>query len=99
MLTARTRLTPRTVERRTVHKPLTAYHRAAARAAFAFAPIGIQGSVEVARLAVDVDIQRIERGAALAECLAHHFCGGVQDGDQLAAAQRGGHPGAMNLGP
>src|SRR5947208_14092835 len=63
--TPRPRLTSRAVERRTVHELLPAHHRAAAPAGFAVAAVGVQRPVEVPRLAVDVDIQRVERRPAL----------------------------------
>src|SRR3954471_16150784 len=67
------RLAFRAVERRAVHELLPPHHRTAAPARLAFAAVGVQRPLEVAGLAVDVDIQRIERRAALAERVGHHL--------------------------
>src|SRR5947209_10224560 len=66
-LPPRPRLAFRAVERRPVHELLPAHHRAAAPAVLSFAAIGVQRPVEVAGLAVDVDVERIERRPAVGQ--------------------------------
>src|SRR4029077_11883359 len=59
-------------ERRAVHEVLAPDGRAAPRAGAPGLAAGGQRAVEVARGAVDVDVERVEARAALAERLAHH---------------------------
>src|SRR4051795_12416933 len=61
----------RAVERRPVHELLPPHHRAAAPARLALAAVGIQRTLEVTGLTVDVDVQRVERRAALSQRVGH----------------------------
>ena len=65
-------------ERRAVHEVLAPDRRAAPVARPTLLAVGVQRPVEVARGAVDVDVQRVEARAALAERLAHHVAGVVE---------------------
>src|SRR6478752_3932815 len=93
------RLAFRAVERRPVHELLPPHHRAAPWARLALTAVGIQGPVEVAGLAVDIDVQRVERRAALAQRITHHVGGGVEQLAQLRAGQRRRESRAIDLGP
>src|SRR4051794_14564674 len=59
-------------ERRAVHEADPPDRRTAARAGPPFAAVDLQGPVEVAALAVDVDVEGVERGAALPQRRGHH---------------------------
>src|SRR6476619_3885104 len=63
------RLAGRAEVRRAVHEGDPADRGAAARAGLVLLAVGVQRPVEVAALAVDVDVERVERRAALAEGL------------------------------
>ena len=97
---ARRTLAVRAEERRTVHEGVAADRGAAPRAGPVLLAVGVQRTVEVAGLAVDVDVQRVERGPA--------------DGQRLASSPRwrrsarvradrpghgGGRPRVVHLGP
>src|SRR6478752_8083452 len=73
------RLADRAEERRTVHEDDPADRRTAAGAGLALAAVGLQGAVEVPALAVDVDVERVERGAALSQRLLHHLTAAGED--------------------
>src|SRR5262245_38802407 len=77
------RLAFRAVERRPVHELLPPHHRAAAPARLTLAAVGVKRPVEVAGLAVHVDVQRVERRAALPQRVGHHLGGGVEHLTQL----------------
>src|SRR3954468_19504611 len=71
------RLAGQAEERRTVHEADPPDRRTAARAGLPPAALALQGTVEVAALAVDVDVEGVEGGAALAERRGHHRAGRV----------------------
>ena len=92
------RLAARAVERRAVHELLPADHRPAAPARQALAAVRVQRAVEVARLAVDIDVQRVERRAALRQRVAHHLGGTVEHKRAVAdAVSDRRDPGAVDL--
>src|SRR3954447_14238580 len=64
-------------ERRAVHEADPPDRRTTARTGLVLAAVDLQRPVEVAALAVDVDVERVERRAALAEGRGHHRAGGV----------------------
>src|SRR4051812_3283744 len=59
-------------ERRPVHEADPPDRRTAAGAGLVLAAVDLQGPVEVAALAVDVDVEGVEGGAALSEGGGHH---------------------------
>ena len=72
MARAGARLAARARVRRPVHERLAPDRRAAPAARLALPPVDGQRPVEVAALAVHVDVQRVEARAALAQRLPHH---------------------------
>ncbi len=94
---ARFWLTPWAVERRPVHELLPSHHRAAAPARLALASVGVQRSLEVPGFAVDIDIERVERRAALAQRVGHHLRRRIQQLAEPLAAQRRRQPGSVDL--
>src|SRR5689334_19092623 len=75
------------VERRAVHELLPPHDRTTPAARLTLAAVGVQRSLEVARFAVDVDVQRVERRPALAQRLGHHRGGGVEQFAELLTRQ------------
>ena len=61
--------------------------------------MGVQGSIEVPRLAVDVDIESIEGGASLEECLGHHGAGMGEQFADLGRRQSLTRPVEVEPGP
>src|SRR5579875_4194394 len=79
----RPRLAPRAIKRRAVHELLAPNQRATASAWLVLATVRVERAVEVPRFTVDVDVQRIERGPAVGQRVAHHLRGGLQHRRQL----------------
>ena len=57
--------------------------------------VGVEGAVEVAGGAVDVDVERIEAGPAGGQRVRHDLAGGVEHPDRLGAAQGVRGPGVV----
>ena len=72
---------------------------AAPVARLALAAVGVQRAVEVAGLAVDVDVERVERRPALAERLGHDVAGLVEHLADLLRGQPVPRPVAVQPGP
>src|SRR3954451_6101242 len=87
-----TRLTYRAEVGRTVHEPLALDGGAAPRARPPLLAVDLQGPVEVAALPVDVDVQRVERGAALLQRRRHHVPHPGEHLPDLGGGQLGAEP-------
>ena len=70
----------------------------AAVARLVLAAVGVQRAVEVAGLAVDVDVERVERGAALPQRRDHHGPGVVEQLGDLGTGQPVAGPLAVQPG-
>ena len=81
-----------------VHEHVTADRRAAPAARLALAAVGLQRPVEVAALAVHVDVQRVEGRAAGLERLRQHVTDRLEQPGHLAALERLGRPGPVQPG-
>src|SRR6476660_1653381 len=86
------RLADREEVGRAVHERDPPDRRTAAGAGPALLAVGVQRAVEVAGLAVDVDVERVEARAALAQRRRHHGAGLVQHLADLGARQPGAGP-------
>src|SRR5262245_61930844 len=85
-------LAPRAEERRAVHEGGPLDRRRAARAGQALPAVGVEPAREVARLAVDVDVERVEAGPARRDRLP-------QDGLDLGQQPLCRQPGELIAGP
>src|SRR5687767_6130250 len=81
------RLTLRTCERRAVHERVTPDRGAAATTGLPLLPVHRERALEVAALAVDVDVERVERRAALGQRLDHHRADVPEQVVDLAGSQ------------
>ncbi len=86
-------------EGRAVHEGFTAHGGSAALAGQTLLPVHRERPVEVARLAVHVDVQRVEGRAARAQCFAHHVRGGGQHLARLRGGQAVGGAGPVQPRP
>lgn len=83
---------------RAVHEALPPDRRVAPRTGPTFLTVSIQGPREVARLAIDVDVERVEAGASLIEGRRHHRRRRVENGVDLDPAKSGARPLAVDTG-
>src|SRR5579864_4937369 len=92
-------LAPRAAVGGAVHERV-APDRGAARAAFlALSPVDRERPLEVAALAVDVDVQAVERGPADGQGFGEDLAHRLEEPGDLGAVQRFRRPGPVQAGP